>query len=190
MTDTRNQLVSSMKELLWERGYDATSPNQVLERSGAGKGSFYHHFKGKKELAIAAMEDRADELIAEADAIFSADEHWLDKLDRYLLQPRDGLKGCRIGRIAQDPSLEDAQLRVPIRRYFSHLSERIEQLLTTAQRQGELPPSVDPHQLTSTLISTLQGGFVLSRGLGDGEAVTEACRGITALIRSVATVKS
>ena len=51
MAATRELLIDTMKQLLWERGYDATSPNQVLERSGVGKGSFYHHFKGKKDLA-------------------------------------------------------------------------------------------------------------------------------------------
>jgi hypothetical protein len=64
-------LVETMKSLLWKRVCDTTSPNQVLEASGLGKGSLYHHFKSKKSLAVAAMESRADEAIKEADLIFS-----------------------------------------------------------------------------------------------------------------------
>ena len=182
--DTRTQLIESMKELLWERGYDATSPNQVLERSGAGKGSFYHHFKGKKELAIAAMEDRADELIAEFEALFGSDQHWLTKLEDYLLKPRDGLKGCRIGRIAQDPSLEDVLLRLPMTRYFNHLQLRLTALFNEAKELGELPESCNAENLAATVISTLQGGFVLSRGVHDPTLVTDACRGLLELLHT------
>src|SRR5579871_2929263 len=46
---TRDRLVESAQALLWERGYVAMSPKAVQERSGAGQGSMYHHFKGKAE---------------------------------------------------------------------------------------------------------------------------------------------
>jgi len=190
MKDTRSQLISSMKELLWERGYDATSPNQVLERSGAGKGSFYHHFSGKQELAIAAMDERANELIAEFELIFHSDQHWLDKLENYLLQPRDGLKGCRIGRIAQDPSMDELLLRVPLKRYFSQLQQAIEQLLNQAKDKGELPESICAHTLSCTVISTVQGGFVMSRALYDPDCINMACQGLIDLLRTLSTLKT
>ena len=52
--DTRDQLIDSTRELLWERGYVGTSPKAIQQRAGAGQGSMYHHFAGKKELALAA----------------------------------------------------------------------------------------------------------------------------------------
>lgn len=39
-----------------ERGYTATSPRLVLDRAGLGKGSLYHHFDTKQDLALAAIE--------------------------------------------------------------------------------------------------------------------------------------
>src|SRR3954468_17749100 len=50
---TPERLIESTRELLWERGYVGTSPKAILERSGAGQGSMYHHFKGgKPDLAL------------------------------------------------------------------------------------------------------------------------------------------
>ncbi len=43
----RTALIEATKALLWERGYEATSPRDMLHRSGAGQGSLYHHFSGK-----------------------------------------------------------------------------------------------------------------------------------------------
>ncbi|MEH6625290.1 MAG: TetR/AcrR family transcriptional regulator [Motiliproteus sp.] len=183
MNSTRQLLIDSMKDLLWERGYDATSPNLVLERSGAGKGSFYHHFKGKKELAIAAMDARADELIEEFELIFSGNAPWLNKLEQYLLMSRDGLKGCRMGRIAQDPSMEDALLRVPMKRYFNHAQQGLQQLLRDAQNAGQLSQTLNPQQLSVAIISVLQGGFVISRALNDRDMVNTACQGLMAILK-------
>ena len=60
---TPERLIESTRELLWERGYVGTSPKAILERSGAGQGSMYHHFKGgKPDLALAAIRRTAEEL--------------------------------------------------------------------------------------------------------------------------------
>jgi Bacterial regulatory proteins, tetR family len=43
--NSRELLVETMSDLLWERGYADTSPRDVRERSGVGQGSMYHHFR-------------------------------------------------------------------------------------------------------------------------------------------------
>ena len=54
--ESRERLVTAMSELMWERGYAATSPREVRERSGVGQGSMYHHFPSKRDLALAALQ--------------------------------------------------------------------------------------------------------------------------------------
>ena len=56
---TRDRLIQSAQELLWERGFVGMSPKTIQARSGAGQGSMYHHFKGKADLAAAAIEEQA-----------------------------------------------------------------------------------------------------------------------------------
>ena len=184
MATTRDLLIDTMKQLLWERGYDATSPNQVLERSGVGKGSFYHHFKGKKDLAIAAMESRADELIIEFDDLFSRGDGWLDKVEAYLKVPRSALKGCRMGRIAQDPSLEDSLLQAPMKRYFQTLHQRLTTIYQQAQQQGKLAGGCNAETLATATISVVQGSLVYGRGVGDDAAADQACASFIQLLKA------
>ncbi|MCO4757400.1 MAG: TetR/AcrR family transcriptional regulator [Oceanospirillaceae bacterium] len=189
MATTRDLLVETMKQLLWERGYDATSPNLVLERSGAGKGSFYHHFKGKKELAIAAMESRADELCEEFDRLVAVHSDPLAAVEAYMCLTRDAATGCRIGRIVQDPSLEDPLLNAPLKRFFGELHGKLSQLFLKAQTGAQLSDALSPDQLATLAISALQGGFVYGRAVQDGAAVNEATEGFIMLLNTQRLVR-
>lgn len=53
--DSKQKLVAAACALLAERGFEATSPQMIQQRSGIGHGSMYHHFKGKDDLALDAI---------------------------------------------------------------------------------------------------------------------------------------
>lgn len=53
--DSKQKLVAAMCALLAERVFQATSPTMVLQRSGIGHGSLYHHYRGKEDLALDAI---------------------------------------------------------------------------------------------------------------------------------------
>lgn len=53
--DSKQKLVAAACALLAERGFEATSPTMVLQRSGVGHGSLYHHYRGKEDLALDAI---------------------------------------------------------------------------------------------------------------------------------------
>src|SRR5436190_16047277 len=102
---TRDQLIDSTRELLWERGYVGTSPKAIQQRAGAGQGSMYHHFAGKADLALAAVRRNAAEVRAEAETVFAAPGTAYERIERYLRRERDVLRGCRVGRLTHDPDI-------------------------------------------------------------------------------------
>jgi len=57
----KGELVKAAKKLMWERGYEGVSPRDLLDESGAGQGSLYHHFGGKTELFLALWDDYQNE---------------------------------------------------------------------------------------------------------------------------------
>src|SRR5437773_2171867 len=71
---TRKKLVDATADLMRRQGYHATGLAQIVEESGAPRGSLYFYFPGgKDELAIAALEAasvtwraRIDEVVARA----------------------------------------------------------------------------------------------------------------------------
>jgi len=59
---TRTALVAVARRLFTERGYAATSTNEIVERAGVTRGALYHHFSTKDELFRAVFEQLEDEV--------------------------------------------------------------------------------------------------------------------------------
>ena len=48
--NTKGKIIAAAWELFYEQGYDDTTVEEIIERSGTSKGSFYHYFDGKDAL--------------------------------------------------------------------------------------------------------------------------------------------
>lgn len=185
--DSRERLVEAMSDLMWERGYAATSPREVRERSGVGQGSMYHHFPGKRDLALAALERNcADLLPATADLLASAGDP-LEKLAAYLSRPRAALKGCKVGRLTQDPLVAaDPGLLAPVADAFAKVHRGLAAVIGKAIALGELDAGLDPDRLAFLLAATIQGGYVLAIAAQDPRPYDDACAGALDLLRASA----
>ncbi|MFW6695095.1 TetR/AcrR family transcriptional regulator [Streptomyces sp. MAR4 CNX-425] len=188
---TRERLIASTRELLWERGYVGTSPRAVLQRADVGQGSMYHHFSGKQDLALAAIRRTADELRAQAEAQFAAPGTAVARITAYLRRERDVLKGCPIGRLTQDPDvMADPALRAPVDETFDWLRHRLTTVLAEGRDAGELNAAMDPAKTASTVVAVLQGGYVLARAADSTEPFEHAVTGVLELLACQAATPS
>lgn len=185
---TQERLVTSTQELLWERGYVGTSPKAILERAGVGQGSMYHHFRGKSDLALAAIRRTAETMRATAEESLSGPGTAYDRVAGYLLREREVLRGCPIGRMTQDRDVvASAELRQPLDEMFVWLRGRITEVLTEGQRCGDLAADLDPTATASTVVAVVQGGYVLARAADDPAPFDAAVRGVLALLAARTT---
>jgi AcrR family transcriptional regulator len=181
----RERLIEAAKELLWERGYEAMSPRAVQERSGAGQGSFYHHFAGKADLAVAALSEVEREMREALDASLHSDKPPLERVRDYLTQPREGLAGCRLGRMTQEQIVSREPLSQPIHSYFLYAEQELTAVLLQARQEGALSEALDVKAIAATLLAIVQGGYVLSRALQDSQQMELAVQGALALLADI-----
>lgn len=185
--ETSERLIESAQALLWERGYVGTSPKAIQERAGAGQGSMYHHFKGKPDLAVAAMRRSAAQLRAQAEDQLAAGGTALEKATAYLVRERDALRGCRVGRMAMDPDvIASAELRQPVQETFAWLTGHLAGIIADGVASGELRPGIDPEDTAAAIVAVVQGGYVLARAADSQEPFDRAVRGAVALLAAQA----
>ena len=185
--DSREKLVEAMAELMWERGYSATSPRAVRELSGVGQGSMYHYFPTKRDLGLAALNHNCQVQLDSWKTALKDLEDPLEILSAYLTLPRDPLKGCRVGRMAQDKAVvADDGLREPVAEAFARLLEMLAIVIDVARSQGRLPADLEPGHLARTMVAVVQGGYVLAMAEQDRAPYDEACQGALELLRVAA----
>ena len=175
--------MEATQDLLWEQGYSATSPKDIMRRSGAGQGSMYHHFTNKQELALVALECSAQSMRQDAEKLLATDGSAYEIATAYLGRQRDVLKGCRMGRMTFDADVLNTQELIdPVKRTFVWLLEALTVLFERGRDQGEFAADIDARNLASLVVATVQGGYVLARATRDTDAFDAAVEGAAALL--------
>lgn len=82
-SESKRKLLETAIDLIWESSYTSVSVDDICTKAGVNKGSFYHAFKSKSDLAVAAIERHWEHKQPKLDSIFSPQVPPLEKLDRY-----------------------------------------------------------------------------------------------------------
>ncbi len=184
-SSTREKIIKAAQTLLYLEGYEAMSPGKVLKLSGAGKGSLYHHFSGKPALARTVLDGVADELCKTAKSVFDNENMTPDKkIEQFLSRKRHGLLGCKLGRLANEKAFLDENLRAPLEAYFSFVLGQVKRTLKEGIDQGVFREQMPVEAIAHLIISSIQGGYVVSKSLNNDEAVNLATSGAIELLSS------
>lgn len=157
----RERMVASAVDLLARRGLQLTSFSEVLERSGAPRGSVYHHFPDGKDQMIGAALDaaggRAIELLDQKAGAPAEDvAAWFLHIWREVLIRGKFEAGCAVLAVAvaaDSPELLDQTARV-FRTWRRRLAELLE--------QGGLR-TADAQRFAAVLVASSEGAVVLAR---------------------------
>lgn len=182
---TRSDLIEAARDLLWERGYAATSPRAILDAAGVGQGSMYHHFSGKEALAEAAIARNGEQMRTEVTAELESAETAIEKVTAYLRRERDVLRGCRFGRLVQDPGVvASPALRGEVHSMFDWIRAQLSDVVADGIETGELRSDLDPAKIAAAIAATLQGAYVLARAAHDVAVFDDAIDGAVALLET------
>src|SRR6266487_2138353 len=83
VSDAKQRLMDAVRELIWRGSYGSTTIDQICEKAGVKKGSFYYFFDSKADLAETAIEEEWQRRRKDLDAIFSPTVSPLERLRKY-----------------------------------------------------------------------------------------------------------
>jgi AcrR family transcriptional regulator len=188
---SRERIVEQAAELFAERGIAATSVDEVLASAGAGKGQFYHYFRGRDELAAAAVEFRCAQVVAgltQALATVSS----LAGLEQALAGfaagfEESGMPGCPIGTLATEVAGRNEEARLQAAAGFDAWERLLADALERIRQRRELRADADPAVLATGLLASLEGGMVLSQARKDMTSLRVAVEAGLAHVRMYAS---
>lgn len=192
MTDisSRERIVKSARALFAAKGFGQTSPREVMDAARVGQGSFYHYFRSKRELGKEVLESIAADLLGVGKSQLETEASSKDRLKAYLYAHRDAKAGCRLGRMAYDEGLGDADLREPVTQYFREMETLLTEIFKAATTPNRKRTTPDPADLAACTLAVVQGGYVLARVHDDPAYLKQAIDGFWSLAATHIAAKS
>lgn len=186
-SDTRTSIMDAAQEQILEKGYGGTSIDAILAQTGVTKGSFFHHFPSKEDLAFAIIERYADsdratlQQFKERAARISKDPLHRIQLVIAFYQDHvseliDPTKGCIYAAYGYQPGLFGEQTRGVITESFDHWLEVLEVMFQDAIDVHPIRMDVTARDLAMAALTTIQGGLTLSKNLGDADLLSRQLR--------------
>src|ERR1700751_2169851 len=162
-------LDSAMRQF-WERGYRATSVDDLVRATGVKPGSLYSAFPGGKHALLMGSLDRYSRLVvpqklgalAEPGASVAQIRAYFDGLVRDLLSP-EGRQGCLLVNSAIENAATDPEVAAVVRGHMARLEHCFTAALRTPIRRGEGPADVDPAARAKGLVASGMGLMVVGK---------------------------
>jgi TetR/AcrR family transcriptional repressor of nem operon len=178
--ESKTKFLQAAIRVIRIKGYTATRVEDVCEAAGLTKGSFFHHFESKDDLALAA----ADYWIEGTEALFgSAPYHEvadpLERLLAYVDFRKALLRGelpdftCLAGMMVQEVYDTHPEIREACNRSISGHAATLLADIEEAMRQRGMRPEWTAESLALYIQATLQGAFILAKAKGSAAIAAE-----------------
>jgi TetR/AcrR family transcriptional repressor of nem operon len=166
---TKERLLEEGLAMLLERGYNDLGIQAILARTGVPKGSFYHHFPSKEEMALEVVDlyvSLGHELL---EVTLAPDGRPpLHRIRGFFERLRElyatqGYLGCLLGALGQELSGANEVFRKKIEECVASIAGRIAGCLEEARYGGDLPTGVDCQGYADALVNAWEGAALRSR---------------------------
>jgi TetR/AcrR family transcriptional repressor of nem operon len=190
---TKLKLVDAAVVLMRQKGFTATTVDDICAEARTTKGGFFHYFKSKEEIAKAAAarfrEGKAKDfqeapfrkLADPLDRVFGR----LDFVKKASGGNRQVTRGCLLGMFAQELSFTNPEIRAACREAFGRVAGDFEKDL--AEAKAAHPPKIafEPRSVAMLYVATIQGSLILAKAADSNAVLAENIEQLRGYIQSL-----
>ena len=190
-SSTKTKLLNVAVQMIWESSYGSVSVDDICQRAEIKKGSFYHAFKSKSDLAVAAVDHYWETKRALLDRVFSVQTPPLQRIENYCdlivsdqlskYESFGKLLGCPFCSIGCELSTQDENIRRKIEELNARSMRYIEPTLRDLMETGQIPTG-DPREISQEFYSFLAGVLLQAKIENNPERVRRLRRGVFHLL--------
>lgn len=162
---TRARIVEQAAVLIHEHGVAGTTLEDVKVAAAVSGSQMYHYFPDKNELVQAVIDYQADAIVSNNRKALSS----ANGMNAWRNMVVTGVKatqargGCELGSLGGQLAETDPDARALIADGFNRWTAVLGEELKSLDAEGKLPSGINPGDLATTLLATLQGGLLLAQ---------------------------
>lgn len=166
----KDQMIAAALALVRARGPAATGFADIIEASGAPRGSIYHHFPAGKAQLLEAAVRRAGEavsgaILSQGRGASSPGEAVRRVAALFIDPPRasNWSLGCPVAAVAGEGDHQPESVRAAVAETFALWADAVQQVLEAAGVARPASPA-----FAQAVLAGIEGGLIVARGLRDG----------------------
>jgi TetR/AcrR family transcriptional repressor of nem operon len=187
---TRQRIVAEAATLFNQRGFEGGSMADLMQATGLEKGGIYRHFSSKEELAAEAFDYAwqvsTEERLRDLDSVPNS----VDKLKRFManfVERRPSVRGgCPLLNTAIDSDDGSPLLRERARKALHQWRDILSRIVITGIERKEIKSNINPKELATLIIGSLEGALMISRLERDRDALLQAQSHLESYLESTA----
>lgn len=180
--DTRQQILDTASVLFHSHSYSDVGVAAICDKAQVSRGSFFHFFKSKKELALAVMDQFVDQVEAGlVNKAFIPTRKPLERIEcfvneLYLFQKAQTVSlghmpGCPFGNLAIEQATQDEVLREKSDSCLSTLVDHLQAAVSEAVQTGALP-EVDEKATAEAMLGYIEGIQLLAKARNNPDLIS------------------
>jgi len=172
---TRERISAAAERIVLQKGFAATSIDEIIEAAGVTKSGFFYHFKDKHDLAKALLRRYVehdtkilDELFAKADALIDDPLHaylaFLKMFSEVMADLPERHPGCMVASYCYQDQIYNREIRAMSMDGIMMWRDRFKQRLEAIAERYPPRVPIDLDALADMNITIVEGGIILEKG--------------------------
>jgi TetR/AcrR family transcriptional regulator, transcriptional repressor for nem operon len=163
-----NEVLDKAMQIFWNRGYEATSMQDLVERMGINRGSLYATYRDKHALFLAALRRYAETVhfrrLVDLESTYGPREAIRQLFLAVTAQGSERENcGCFLTNTALELAAHDPEAGRVVAQAQKQTEAWFARMITEGKTAGEISPHVNPGETASALLASLIGLSVLTR---------------------------
>ncbi|WP_414587994.1 TetR/AcrR family transcriptional regulator [Scytonema sp. PCC 10023] len=188
--ETKEKILQQAAELFNQQGYAGSSISDIMRVTGLQKGGIYNHFKSKDDLALQAFDFAIAQLRQRYLAAIHSKRHAIERLQAIIGVFRSNINnpvikgGCPLLNTAVESDDAHPALRQRTQQAMNSWRNLFYRIIQKGIQKGEIRSTVHADEVTTIIISTLEGAAMMSKLYGDSIHLERAINHLTHYIES------
>ena len=180
--ETRQRIMQVARDLALKQGHVSTSIDEIIDKTGITKGSFFYHFPNKQALSHALIEEfSSSEIEILETTLEKCRKLSKDPLQQLLIfvgliqqihaEMETDHFGCLFASYSYQNQLEDKDIKAMVTETLAQWKKELSKLIKQIIQVHPPRSKANPDDLADMFLATLEGAYVLTRIMHDPNIV-------------------